>query len=208
MSFFNDFFTSPKEKAGREGFSQMQSEAAGLPQSFGNVNNLNDVYKNYGVKKFDMNAYRSQVGKTFDPAKRSLSTRRAQTLSRAADRMGGRSATPGMTFSGIETDFGNQANALEGQQAGANLEGFDKQTAQDMNIANLFKSLLDSKDSGAATKLGAKQSALRDYLSSLSGTSGFDDLMAGASTAASLATPMGLSGLFGRKAQRAFSGGK
>jgi len=207
MGFFQEFFSSPKEKAGREGFSNLQNEANNLPNSFEGVNSIDDVYSKYGVKKFDLQGYGDQVKKTFDPARRGLATRQARTLSRAADSLGGRNATPGMTFSGLNSSFSDAFGDLEGRQAEGILGGYDKENASSLNVANLFKGIQESKDAGAMNKLNSKSMMLKNYLDSLSGSSGFEDLTAGLSTAASLATPMGQAGLFGRNAQRAFSKG-
>lgn len=190
---FGDFFTSPRERAGRDQGKALQDEAANLSQSFSNISSLDDVYKNYGVKKFDLGGYKSQVKKAFDPARRTLATRLGQAKSSIFDRSG-RSATPGMKASAVEGDFANAFSGLEGQQANQELAGYDKESDQNMSIAQLFQSLLQNKDAGAVNKLGAKNSTLQTYLNSLSGTSGFDDLLAGASAVGSIATGLGTAG--------------
>lgn len=179
---FGDFFTSPRERAGRSGYGALKEEAGSLPQSFGDVNDLQDVYKKYGVSGFNTDNYRSQVKSTFDPARRTLANKKARAIQNATRFGNSRSATPGMSFSNIESGFADASANLEGDQAREILGGFDKKTAQDMNIANLLFQSLGAKDSGAYNKFNAKRSSFSDYVNSLSGTSGFDDVLAGART--------------------------
>lgn len=185
MSAFGDFFTSPREREGKSLGKSLMNDADNLPQSFSNINSIDDVYKNYGVKKFDLGGYNSQVKKVFDPARRKLSTQKGQALASTLDRSG-RSATPGMKASGLEGNFANAFSDLEGKEASEQLGGYDKQRSQDMDIAKLLESIYANKDSGAANKLNARSSSVGTYLNSLSGTSGFDDVLAGASAVGSI----------------------
>lgn len=186
MGFFSDFFTSPRERAAKGAYSDQLTAADNLPNSFGNINSLNDVYSQYGVNKFDIPQFQAAVKKAYNPAFRGLATEQAQAQN-ALRRQIGNSATPGIRSSALDTGYAQQYNNLLGNEANQELSGIDKANQQNMDIAKLFATLQQSKDSGAFAKFNAKNSALQNYLSSLSPTSGFNDLTSGIGALAKVA---------------------
>lgn len=198
------FFDSPKEIEGRKSYKEMQGLADNLPNSFENINNLEDVYGKYGVKKFDVAGYGDQVRRTFDPQRKILANKQAQAQRSLGDRMG-RSATPGIKSSMLDSSFADAFSGLGASEAQGVLGGYDKARENDLNIANLFKGLQEGKDRGAMNKFSAKSTALKNYLDTLSGTSGFDDVLAGVSTVGTLAGGLGAAG--GKKGIAGLFGG-
>lgn len=160
-NFLSDLFTSPRERAG-----------ADIQPEFQNIQGMGDVQSQYGLQPFDLQGYQSNVRQAYDPARRTMATKRGQALRRS---LSSRDATPGMTNAGVETAFAGADASLEGDQAQGELAGFDKQTQSNQYNANFLRQLFGDKENSAYRKLGTKSNA-----------STFDDLMAGLSTGAEL----------------------
>ena len=195
------FFDSPRQTAGKEMFGDFQKDVENFDNPFAKTQNIGDVYKNYGVKQFDAAGYADSVRRSFDPARRNLASRKTRSLNAAVDSTG-RSATPGMSFSKLEGDYALAGGDLEGRQAIKQTEGFDKANTQSLNIAGLFKGLQDSNVSAQGQKLRLKGQGIQNYLSSLSDSSQFDDMLAGVGTAAKIYTggfgPSSITNNFGK----------
>jgi hypothetical protein len=159
-NWFSDLFNSPRERAGEA-----------IQPEFQNINNMGDAQSQYGLQPFDLQGYQAGVQSTFDPARRTLATKRGQALRRS---LSSRNATPGMTNAGVEEAFAGADASLEGQQAGQELQGFDKQRESQQYNANFLRQLLGDKENSKYRKLGT-----------LSDASTFDDIMAGANTVGS-----------------------
>jgi hypothetical protein len=191
MGIFDNFFTSPREREGKnlnnnqmQSYDDLISQIGGMKSGFEGINTTGDVSNKFGVRPFDLGGYKKQVGATFAPSKRNLANRLAQARSEAGARMSSRNATPEAMFNPIEGQYANAFGDLEGQQANAELGGYDKQTEQDRYIAGLLQSVLGSQDTYGLNKtsmkagaMGGKTNAISNYLQSLSDASTFDDLM-------------------------------
>jgi len=186
-SDFPNFFKSERSIEGKKLGQQLLNDIDNFKSSFSDINTVEDVYNKFGVKKFDVPAYMAQVYATYDPSRRALANARARALSSIADKIGSRSATPGMKFAPAEMDFASQFAELEGRQASDQLKAYDKEMEQTMRIANLFRDILSEKDKMQLEKTNEKIRAISTYLNSLSGTSPFEDVTSGLSIVAQLA---------------------
>lgn len=189
MSWFSDFFTSPRERAAKSSFGDLQTEVGNLQSGFGNTNTLADMYKNFGLTKRTA----ADVSRTFNPARANLATRLARSRGSAAARMSGSNATPEMTFAPIEQSFADAFGNLEDTAAQT---GLQTEIQGEQYGANMFENILGKKDQFAMNKIGLKEQALRDYLSTLSDSSGFDDVL-GVAGAASKFLPVAFPGTYG-----------
>jgi hypothetical protein len=189
MSWFSDFFTSPQEREGRSKFGDLNTEVANLQSGFGSTNTLADMYKNFGLTKRTA----ADVSRSFNPARQNLATRLSRSRGSAAARMSGANATPEMTFAPIEQSFADAFGNLEdtAAQTGLNTEIQGEQYG-----ANMLENILGKKDQFAMNKIGLKEQALRDYLSTLSSSSSFDDIMGIAGTASKF-LPVAFPGTYG-----------
>jgi hypothetical protein len=169
MGIFDWLVTSPREREGRKLFD----ESADLSSSFSDVNNLNDVQSKFGLSKFDRTGYNKNVEDVYGAGRRGLSNALAKSRSSMASRIGSRSASPEFAFSSLEGDFADSFGKLQGDQAASQLQGFDKETEQNNQLADFLKGILGQKDAFSVNKLNTRNKMLKN----LSGGSTLDDLL-------------------------------
>lgn len=141
------------------GFEQQGQNAlsglGNLQSSFSGINTAQDARQRYGIK---------DVNSMFDPLFKSLASNRARRMQGAATRAG-RSASPEMTFSNVESDYeqglqgllGNKeqadwqqqqfiANLLGNAQGSQDRFGLGKYTSMGNMASDLFKNRLSLED--------------------------------------------------------------
>ena len=176
-------FDSPREREGPGAYrnqlgryDRIIGDLGNLPNEFGGINSLSDLFAKYGLSPFSSN--------TFAPAKRALGTSQARSRAALTDRLGGQSANPEFAFSGLEGGFsGAYSNLLgEEQQAKTGMERFN---------AGFLGNILGQKQGANERRTGmtlsaeqARANAVRDYIMSLSGASTMDDILGIAGTVA------------------------
>jgi hypothetical protein len=106
-----------------------------MQSAFSGLNNSMDVRKAYGLSDPDFSPFKKQLG-----VNRDVATQRAIGLA-------GRSATPGMTASGIETAYAGQLQNLLGQEGQA-------KTGMDQFVANLLQGAKGSQDQFGLSQMG------------------------------------------------------
>lgn len=168
MGSFGDLFTSPREREGTKRYEDILREVEGMKSSLGDISTVGDVRGKFGL---------GGTSGLYGAAKRNLATRRGQALSSASARMGSRVANPEAIFSGIEGEFAGAFGDIEQQEAEAGLQ-------DERIVAALLRDILGARDEYGMRKMGLKGGATADYLGSLSGASGFNDILALAGTVA------------------------
>jgi len=159
MSFLSDIFTSPREREGQASWKDIMDSLS----TIGNVENT------YGLKRRTA----GDVSRTFDPARGNLATRRANSMSGAAMRMGGSNAMPETTFGDIDSRYATAFGDLESNAAE---KGLDVERGDEQFLANFMKN--------------GRMDATQQYLNTLSNASTFDDILGIAGTAAKFINPV------------------
>lgn len=162
------FFDSPREREGRSRYGDYLKEIEGLRSSTGDIGNIDDLRKRYGL---------TSATTAFDPSRRNLSTQRARALGSASARLGTNVATPESFFAPIEGQYAGAFGELEGRAGEAEL-------GQQRFGAQLLDAIMGRKDQFGLGKLQMKGQGLDKLIQSLSGASTFDDILALAGTAA------------------------
>ena len=192
MSFLDGLFESPRQRKGEDlygteltDYDKLIADIMGQQSEFSGVSTLGDVQSRFGLQPLDVGGYKKQVGSVFAPRRANLSTQLARSRSSAASRMTGAEATPENIFAPIEESYAGAFSGLESEQAGQELQGYDKARQQSLDNAAFLRSILSGKESFNVGKLnrrgsalGAKGKSIEDYLGTQSGSSAFDDLLA------------------------------
>jgi hypothetical protein len=177
------FFDSPRERQGpgmwgneMKSYQDIINGIEGSSSSFGGLNDAAGVRNKFGLQ--------GSSDRVFNPLRRNLATRRAQSLSSAAARSGGQVANAESVFAPIEGAFGEAFGQLESQAGQA-------ETETDRLVASLLERVLGGQDSFNQNKSGlrlnaqrGKSGAVEGYVNSLSDASTFDDIMSGLSVGA------------------------
>jgi hypothetical protein len=192
MGFLGDLFTSPRE---REAPGQYKGLISGYDDILKQIQDMQNTEA--GVTDISSLKSKFGIGETSQPyniAKRNLATGKAKSLASTSSRMGSSVANPEALFSGVEGNYASALGTLEEGQANADI-------GQQDYMANMLDQILRAqnqfnvgKQQNRAGVLGAKGGAIGDYMNSLSGASGFDDIMSLAGTASKFISPFSLGG--------------
>jgi len=205
MGFFQQLMTSPRQQQAKSIYDTAMRDAGDLLNGIDNlhsategINSIGDVRNTFGIGSFDKAGYEKGVAKSFDPARARLSTRMAQARKAVAARNNGALGQPELNFSPVEQNYADAFASLEGNQAQAELAGFDKEQENNKSVASIMQQILSGRDSFALGKFGMKQNAMgmkqngmAQYLSSLSDSTGLDDILSGGLFAAQAAGALG-----------------
>lgn len=192
MSWFSDLFTSPRERAAPGLYQGQMSSINSMQSPFAGINSQN-VNSTYGLTPFNMSGWTSDVNKAYTPLYQNLATGAAKNRSNAAARMGAGQATPEARFAPIDSGYNSAMSQLEGQQGQQTLQGYQLQQNQQDFVANLLQSAFGNTQNFNLGKVGLQNSAINNYLGSLSDNSTFSDILNGVGTAAQVAgTFMGI----------------
>ena len=181
-SFWDDLFTSSREREGREKGGQYLNDIQGMKSIYGGINSIGDVNSRFGITPVT----EASVQRTFNPARTNLATRNAQARSSAAARMGGSNASPELTFGNVDAAFAPQYSNLENNAAQTGLQA---QTQSQQFGANFLNNIFGSREDFNKWQTSARGKALQDYLSNLSSSSGLDDILSVAGTASKFINP-------------------
>ena len=182
MSFWDNLFTSDREREGREKSGQYLNDIQGMKSIYGGINSIGDVNSRFGITPVT----EASVQRTFNPARTNLATRNAQARSSAAARMGGSNASPELTFGNVDAAFAPQYSNLESNAAQTGLQA---QTQSQQFGANFLNNIFGSREDFNKWQTSARGKALQDYLSNLSSSSGLDDILSVAGTASKFINP-------------------
>lgn len=116
--------------------------------SFGDIKGIEDVYRRFGLGK-------DSVSNIYDPLRNVLGKDRGRALQSAGFRSG-RNATPGMSFSRIESGFGDQLSRLLSGQGQAEL-------GQQNTAAEFLRSIFGQQDQYALNKSNQLSSGYLNY---------------------------------------------
>ena len=173
MSGFSDLFTSPREREGQGLWGKSSNDYDSLMKD---INATQSIYSDPGR----MAQIGGAVNQQYGAARSNVATSNARARSAAARRMGAGNATPEMTYGNVDANFApayGQVEEAAQREAGTVLRGQD-----DFSFNKL------SAKQGA---LNAKQSAIANYLSSLSDTSMGGDILRGAASIGGIPTGAG-----------------
>jgi hypothetical protein len=134
------------------------------------LSSIGNVESTYGLKRRS----EADVSRTFDPARSNIATRRAQDRSAARERVGGNNAMPSSVLGPIDQKYATAFGDLESNAAE---KGLDVARGDEQFLANFMKN--------------GRMDAAQQYLNTLSNASTFDDILAGAGTAAKFLNPFG-----------------
>lgn len=179
-------FTSQYEDQAPGLFKDQMNALQRSNSSFSGINNINNVMSQFGLK----NRTARDVNNLYNPARASVATRLAQANKRAADRMSGSNATPGMTFGNIESAY---APEFAGIESNAAQSGLNTEIGDQRYIADMLKFIMGGKDTYGLNKNNMQMSALNNYVNSLDKSSSLDDILSVGGTLGKIGTKSGKS---------------
>jgi hypothetical protein len=141
-SFFDDLFTSPREREGKERGGQLLSDIENTQSIYADPNRMSQIG--------------GAVNQQFSSARANVGTANARARQAAARRMGVSSATPEMTFGNIDASFApayGQVEESAQDQTGRVLQGQDafamnKLGARGRALQEYLQSLSDTSMGG------------------------------------------------------------
>lgn len=222
-------FTSPQEEQGKKEYkyqlrawdrhlgtvSNLYQQAKNLPDFLSGVSDMGSFRKFFDMPKFDLGKYTSGIEDIYGQARRNLGTTQAGSRSALRGRMSGRNATPEQAFMPLESQFAGAFGNLAGGEAREKLGAKDKARTFSMQDAYALMNVLGQRNQFGLGKLGAQSNilgqygqglggrggAVSDYISMLSSSSPFEDILGAAGNIAGLGSGLGLwgkpKGMFG-----------
>lgn len=168
MGFFDSVFKSDKDNFMEDQDRRSKyllDEIKGMKGSNADVNNLGDVTSKFGIDRFNTADYRRKVGDVFAPRRQSLGNALARDRSARARRMTGRETQPEFMFSSADSNYYDSMNQLESAMADQELQGFDKEMAQNNFLGSFLQDILSGKDQYGLRKSGLQLQGENDRLS-------------------------------------------
>lgn len=166
-------------------YNKIIDQIQGRGSKLNNVRNLNDVTTQFGIKPFDTGEYNKELEGVFAPRRKALATSLARNRGAIASRSGN-SATPEFMFQGPESAYAGALGNLEGQQAGAQVEGLSKEQDQNFRRGSFFQNILGGQDKFSSEKIQQILDALSGKYGGAKqgGSNGLDDILGLAGTVA------------------------
>ena len=158
-------------------YDDLLKAVLGSQSEFEGINTTGDIGSKFGIS--------SDVSGIYDPQRRNLATsfaKRSKDIASASGRSG-------MTeFSSLpaQQDYFQQLNNLGSSEAQSTIGRQDKIAQMLQEILGNRQGFGERKRGAQMSALGAKQGATQGYLGALSGSSTFDDILAGLGTAADI----------------------
>ena len=197
--------TSDREEQGQKLYKDQLGEwdrqirrTSRLRSGFEGIDDISDLSSKFGLTPFNLGGYKKDISSIYAPLQRALASRKGQRKALMSQNMPSSVANQYGAYNLIEGDYAGEFEDLLSKEAMQQALGYDKERAAQEFGAKFLGDVKArhgqfglQREGLRGGQVGSKGSAIGDYLSTLSDTTLFEDILSGLGSAASfLTTPL------------------